>query len=83
MRLSILKRIYIARDLFLKEKGFHPTAIRVCPITFQKIKQELYPRPRFDLATIPLIKLDRMKILLDHSGFVGFEILENLGSKEH
>lgn len=66
----------------MKQKGFHPTAIRVCPETFDRIKRELYPKPRFDLATIPLIKLDRMQILLDRSGFEGFEILESLKNKD-
>ena len=65
----------------MKEHGVHPTAIRVCPEAFDRIKRELYPKPRFDLATIPLIKLDRMLILLDRSGFVGFEILESLKEK--
>lgn len=79
--MGILKDIYKAKDLFVKEHGVHPTAIRVCLVTFDRIKHELYPKPRFDLATIPLIKLDRMLILLDRSGFVGFEILESLKEK--
>lgn len=80
--MGVLKEIYTEKGLFIALKGFHPLAIRVCPTTCKKIKEELYPKSTLDLSIVPIRIVDGMKVLVDVSGFSGFEIIEGLKLKE-
>lgn len=79
--MSILIEIYKAKELYKKDNGAYPTAIRVCSDSFYQIKKELYPNSPFDVKTIQLLNFDRMVIVGGKHGFSGFELLAKLKDK--